>query len=340
MQATRPSDCCIHAKGGGVASLHTTHYAIGPHRVTLTDATSYDLARLLAPSFAPFEVKEDADGESLLQLHIDHQLESNALQRDSVAIPQEAAVASALEANSFQRLAFDWDDASCGITFLAPGEHLITITPSHSATTYCLRSQGSFASAHLGIPSELPQEEVRFVVNNYLMMLYAFAAAPQGMLLFHASAVVHQGKAYLFLGKSGTGKSTHSRLWLRHIQGCGLLNDDNPLVEVDKEGQQVIAYGSPWSGKTPCYRRECYPLGGLVRLEQAPVNQVKHLEKLAAFAAVMPSCSMLRPEVGVADNVMQTIHRLVRRVPVCYLRCLPNGEAAWLAAHALGAEPI
>ena len=108
-------------------------------------------------------------------------------------------------------------------------------------------------------------------------------------------------------------------------------------MEVDGVRQEVTAYGSPWSGKTPCYLCESYPLGGIVRLEQAPLNEMKRLTQVAAFAAVMPSCSMLRQEASVAHGVMQTIHQLIQQVPIFRLRCLPNAEAALLsAAHLTG----
>ena len=63
------------------------------------------------------------------------------------------------------------------------------------------------------------------------------------------------------MGKSGTGKSTHSRLWLENVPGATLLNDDNPIVRLTLVG--AIVYGSPWSGKTPCYKNESAPLAGV-----------------------------------------------------------------------------
>lgn len=68
----------------------------------------------------------------------------------------------------------------------------------------------------------------------------------------HASVVATEtGKGYLFLGKSGTGKSTHTGLWLQQFSDCHLLNDDNPIVHVDSLGKQATVFGSPWSGKNP-----------------------------------------------------------------------------------------
>ena len=80
----------------------------------------------------------------------------------------------------------------------------------------------------------------------------------------HSSVIVCHDEAVMFLGESGTGKSTHTRLWRENIAGATLLNDDSPFVGL-RDGR-VMAYGSPWSGKTPCYKNECYPIRAIVRL--------------------------------------------------------------------------
>ena len=94
----------------------------------------------------------------------------------------------------------------------------------------------------------------KMAIDNALMVQFAMATADQGTALFHAAVVSYEGGGYMFLGPSGTGKSTHASLWLKHIEGVALVNDDNPVV---RDG---IVYGSPWSGKTPCYRNVSYPL--------------------------------------------------------------------------------
>ena len=104
------------------------------------------------------------------------------------------------------------------------------------------------------------------ILSSMLRIAFAQAVILREGLSIHASAVVSDGKAYLFLGKSGTGKSTHARLWLKNIPGSHLLNDDNPAVRLI-DGSPV-AFGTPWSGKTPCYRDESAPVGGFVRLRQ------------------------------------------------------------------------
>ena len=175
------------------------------------------------------------------------------------------------------------------------------------------------------------ETDVSFALDNSLMLLYTLNTATRDTLLIHASVIRNGERAYVFLGKSGTGKSTHSRLWLAHIPGSYLLNDDNPVLRI--ENGEVYVYGSPWSGKTPCYRDERARLGAIVRLEQARQNRISRLNKLQAYASLLPSCSMMRWNRGMADGVHRTVEQIVRKDRNYLLACLPDKEAALLCAH-------
>jgi hypothetical protein len=164
----------------------------------------------------------------------------------------------------------------------------------------------------------------KMAIENSMMVIYALSTADMDTVLFHAAVVSYQGKAYMFLGPSGTGKSTHARLWLKHIEGTELVNDDNPVV---RDG---VVYGSPWSGKTPCYRNVSYPLGGIVMLSQAPYNKICRLEGLQAYMALVPSISGKRWDARIADGLHQTENALAMQVPVWHLECLPDEAAARL----------
>ena len=170
---------------------------------------------------------------------------------------------------------------------------------------------------------------VKMAIDNALMVLFALATADQHAVLFHAAVVSCQGKAYLFLGPSGTGKSTHARLWLRHIEGTELVNDDNPVVGIAGDGA-VTVYGSPWSGKTPCYRNVRYPIGGIVTLSQAPYNKISRLHGIEAYLALVASISGKRWDARIADGLHQTENALASSVAVWHLECRPDEEAARL----------
>ena len=169
------------------------------------------------------------------------------------------------------------------------------------------------------------RDELRFAI----WLAYGMMAAKYGRLPIHSATVVHQGRAVLCLGESGTGKSTHTRLWLNNIPQCHLLNDDSPIIAATAEG--TVVYGSPWSGKTHCYRPECYPVAAFVRLEQRPANTILRLPTLKAFGAVQPSLppSMARDE-RTLDTLVDIVSRIIATTPVYRLGCLPDADAAHL----------
>ena len=186
-----------------------------------------------------------------------------------------------------------------------------------------------YSSAKVYLQGGLAKQ--RFGLDNSAMVLFAFATATLGTLEMHASVVANSGKAYLFLAKSGTGKSTHSRLWLENVPGTELVNDDNPVMRVSQDGN-VTVYGSPWSGKTPCYRNVSFPAGALVRIRRAPENRIERLPLVQAYASLSASCSGFRAEKSIADGLHATVASVVGSVPCFVLDCLPDAQAAIICA--------
>lgn len=167
-----------------------------------------------------------------------------------------------------------------------------------------------------------------------LWVMYGIVIAPLRGIAIHSSTIEWNGRCALFLGESGTGKSTHTRLWRENIEGARLLNDDSPIIRVI-DGR-VNVYGSPWSGKTPCYINRHFPIAGFVRLSQAPYNKIKRLNALVAIGALLPSC----PHIFAEDNTLQdelctTLGEIIATTPVYTLACLPNAEAAHLSHSTL-----
>lgn len=285
------------------------------------------------------------------------------------------------------------------------------------------------------------------------------AALGRLSVAIHSSVILHRGQAVLFLGESGTGKSTHTRLWREHIAGAELLNDDSPIVRIasenpsapkqsgDHPGQgvpaehrtsgqtrdypsektfhtgqttcatvenptfrqtpgrvaegsghvgqttgngllpadggtaspkeashevgeraaestsigaskeasssdeapekaseerpAVLACGSPWSGKTPCYRNERYPIRAFVRLSQAPHNRIRRLRPLEAIGALLPSCPpAFAHDKELFDRVCATVSAMLTHVEVYHLECLPDAEAARLVCQTLFPDEV
>ncbi|MGN1376453.1 MAG: hypothetical protein ACI4V5_07850 [Prevotella sp.] len=168
----------------------------------------------------------------------------------------------------------------------------------------------------------------RYGLNNAIMLAYAFAGTKKQALLVHASLVRHGGKGYAFVAQSGTGKSTHTSLWLKHIPGCDLMNDDNPVIRI--ENGKPFIYGSPWSGKTPCYRQVKAPLGAITRIDRATKNSIEKLRPVQAFASLLPCCSTMKWDEKLYNEYCNTLTEIIKTTNIYTLHCLPDKEAAIL----------
>lgn len=167
------------------------------------------------------------------------------------------------------------------------------------------------------------------VLNNMLMLSFTFATIDKKSLMIHSSVAVLNGKAYMFLGKSGTGKSTHCRLWLKNFKNADILNDDNPILKF--ENGETVVYGSPWSGKGAVYKNEHYKVGGIARLAQAPYNKIECRTGAKAFALLYSSCSKLPWSESCMNALCATLSDIVGATPIYYLECLPDDAAAQLS---------
>ena len=180
-----------------------------------------------------------------------------------------------------------------------------------------------------------PSDSISLAVLRFgIWVMFGTVILKYGAVAIHSSVIVAEGRGVLFLGESGTGKSTHTRLWRESIEGAKLLNDDSPIVRI-VDGE-VRVYGSPWSGKTPCYKNEVYPMAGLCRLSQAPHNRITRLSNLMAIGALLPSCPpIFAHDSALQDMICATVGNIVRGVKCYHLECLPNSEAAELSYNTI-----
>lgn len=198
-----------------------------------------------------------------------------------------------------------------------------------AAVTAVMVTDKEFNKAQLVVSGE-----PRFSLHSAMMLMYAFRTAKLDTLLMHASVTMNGGKGYLFLGKSGTGKSTHSRLWIENIEGSELLNDDNPILRVMPDGT-VRVFGSPWSGKTPCYRNLDVPVGAIVRIRRAKENRIQAMSLPEAYASLYTSSSGIKFVREMADGLHATNEKIVTTVPCYAMYCLPDAEAAQVCYQAV-----
>lgn len=227
---------------------------------------------------------------------------------------------------------FDCGGSNHGVYLLPDGGYKFVISTPEGDLAAAMRTSSHFERCD--ITPYGTESNKHFGVGNAMMIAFAFSAAYYNILLMHASVTINGGHGYLFLGKSGTGKSTHSSLWRKYIPGSDLLNDDNPALRVSEDGN-VYVYGTPWSGKTPCYRNLRLPAGAIVRLEQAPLNEITREASLQAFASVLSSCSTMIWDNPSYHHITQTVESVARHTPVFYLKCRPDEEAARLSFNTI-----
>lgn len=153
------------------------------------------------------------------------------------------------------------------------------------------------------------------------------------VFFLHASVVEADGSSYAFLAKSGTGKSTHTGLWLSHFGSrARIINGDKPLLRFI--GNQLYVYGTPWCGKEQMNINTSSPLKALCFLERGTKNTIRRLgdDEIVArlfHQIIMPqNASEMEPLLGLLD-------RTVKEVPVWLLSCTISEEAVVTAYEAM-----
>ena len=175
-----------------------------------------------------------------------------------------------------------------------------------------------------------------FLERAAIQRAFAEHLFDRGTLLTHGSAVAVDGAAYLFTARSGTGKSTHTRLW-REVFGSRaiMINDDKPFLQLGPEG--VLACGSPWSGKHGLDAPVALPLRGICLLTRGEENRICPLSPADALPMLLHQS--YRPlDPGKADRFAALVDGLAHQVPLWKMQCTKTPEAALLAHRVMSGE--
>lgn len=285
--------------------LSENYFNIAEFTIKITFKDTHINNMRLLPSFEPFRTHSVSDG-LFFKLTVDDNL-------------------SPVCKDSRERIGkFDTGNGDTVVDRLSDGGYQYIIKEIEGGECCLLQTNKDFSDCRCALNGNRNMRS--FGLNNALMLIFAFAGSLRQTLLLHASLVRCNGYGYAFIAKSGTGKSTHVSLWLRHIKNCDLMNDDNPIVRIIN-GRAYI-YGSPWSGKTPCYRQVKAQLGAVTRIDRAGTNSVEKLKPIEAFASLLPSCSSMKWDKDIFNAICNNVTMLVEKTGMYILHCLPNEEAA------------
>lgn len=166
--------------------------------------------------------------------------------------------------------------------------------------------------------------------NDYLEYIHIYREiadrAPEfGVILMHAAAVAVDNRAYIFLAKSGTGKTTHILNWLKAVPGTIVINGDKPLIDTNN----MTVCGTPWSGKENLNTNISVPLAGICILERGETNEISQISSWDAVKSInnqtyWPNDSKER------KNTLEMLDKL-GKTPCYRLLCTPEIESAKIA---------
>ena len=274
-----------------------------------TEGPHSDIAACGLRGFKPFEVETDASAEPTMLLLMDSVIDEDKFTKTKVI-------------HAFD---FEQNYASGELARYATG-YRFEMTREGKTFLLVKEDDSNIVHSNLGKYNEADPSLVRFGI----WIMFGIIIAPLGAIAIHSSVIVKEHQAVMCLGESGTGKSTHTRLWRENIEEARLLNDDSPIVRMI-DGKCMV-YGSPWSGKTHCYVNKCVPVRGLLRLSQAPHNKIRRLPALLAIGAILPSCPpAFAYENALQDHICNTVSDILSCTPAYHLECLPDGAAAELS---------
>ena len=288
--------------------MQQTHYIVGGHPFTINNMEG-NTSQLL-PTMEPF--KAEQTGEALFTVTIDNSIIPSWQGKKIGTFPCPTA--------TFE--VYKRDNGSYQVLILM-------------GNTPCAFIETDKEYRNITITTRGTDVQKAFGVNNSMMLIYTICTAQHNTLLVHSSVVENGGKAYMFLGKSGQGKSTHSDMWVKHIEGSTLINDDNPIIRIADDGTPMV-YGSPWSGKRPIYKNVQYPIGGFAAIEQEKENSIKREDIPVAFGILLSSMSTMKFDKNIHMKICGTISKILSRIPVHTLYCRADEEAAQVSSNAFG----
>lgn len=269
-----------------------------------------EVTRAMLPNYAPFEVSAPEEGEQVLL---------NVFGGCACGADETDTLLEEVQDVSYHSHVYRRANGDIRIVMRYQGLQEVGCFSDDWHTLHCA--------------SPLDSAKARYLIDRFTMIAFSILTSRMQMIKVHASVTELHGRALIFMGVSGTGKSTHSRLWRQFVPGATLLNDDEPIVRQMSDGS-VRVYGCPWSGSTPCYRAEWAEVAAFVHLYQAPENKLSQLSGRAAFDSLYSSTAFMLSEPKSQLASFNTVADILERIPLYRLDCRPDEQAVSLT-HSL-----
>lgn len=187
---------------------------------------------------------------------------------------------------------------------------------------------------------ELLRSENPHLTNDEIEYIFTGSFFYEAFLHFngfmlHSSGVCADGYAYLFSADPGTGKSTHTDLWLKYIKGAEIINDDKPAIRLIDD--KIYVYGTPWSGKTDQNKNIRLPLGGIVFIERSENNWIKEISVKEALPLILGQT--IRPtDPKLMNKLLDILDVILSHTKVYKFGCNISKEAVETSYNAIKME--
>lgn len=210
--------------------------------------------------------------------------------------------------------------------YLADADADVSVSVTQSDIAYEARKSAEEGALEGFAPREFSPE---YLETLALYRKIAEALVNYGIILFHGSAVSVDGEAYIFTAKSGTGKSTHTRLWREYLgDRCVMVNDDKPLIAITERGATV--YGTPWNGKHRLGSNISADLKAICILVRAEQNSIVKQSPRETFGELFSQTYRFADPMGM-KKTLEILDSILSKVSIYRLGCNMDIEAAQVA---------
>lgn len=184
--------------------------------------------------------------------------------------------------------------------------------------------------------NEYDQKSDNYIEIIMTLLKIADELPGRNKFLMHGALVAWKRAGYIFTAPSGTGKTTHVRLWEKYLgSDAEIINGDKPILEVKED--EIVAYGTPWAGKERLQKNTCVPVRGICFLRQSEINTIHRLSKKEALLLLLPQIYIMS-DFQKAGKTLELFSEVLERIPIYEFRCNISEQAVKCSFDILTAE--